>query len=77
MSSRLRAYITQWKKGNIEIKNDIKYKNVEIIERKDIIKLVYSNIDKTNITSEQIEKIYLKYPNLKSILNLVHEFRDI
>lgn len=50
---------------------------IKIIERKDIIKLLYTNIDRTNITSEQIEKIYLKYPHLKSIINLVHEFLDI
>lgn len=49
---------------------------MEIIE-KNIIKLSYSNIDKINLTSEQIKKVDLNYPNLKSILNLVHEFCDI
>lgn len=76
-SSTLRTYMAQWKKNNKNLKEDLINNKIDIIEKKRLLKLLYKPMDKVGFTCSQLEKIYLKYPNLKIIFDLVNEFRDI
>ena len=69
--------MAQWKKNNKNLKEDLINNKIDIIEKKRLLKLLYKPMDKVGFTCSQLEKIYLKYPNLKIIFDLVNEFRDI
>lgn len=50
----------------------------ENIERKNLIKLLYKDIEKIeSITKEQLEKVLMLYPQLKQIYQLVKQFKEI
>lgn len=76
-SSTIRNYMSQWKKNNKQLKENIRDNKIEVIEKNKLIKLLYTPIEKSGITLIQLESIYLEYPNLKIILDLVKEFRNI
>ena len=76
--SSIHSYITNWKSSHKNTYNaEMKPKNnVEIIERNNLIKLLFKQKVK-KISSEQLERVFNEYPSYASILNLVKQFRKL
>ena len=52
--------------------------NTEVIERRWLIKLLYSSIENVKgITEGQIEKVLISYPMIRTVYHIVREFKEI
>ncbi|QSZ28432.1 ISL3 family transposase [Aceticella autotrophica] len=81
--SSIRHYISEWKhrykkEYDKDKSNDNGDKISELIERKNLIKLLYKPIEEVKmITQEQLDRVCNEYPFYASIYHLVNEFREI
>ena len=76
-TSILRGYTTQQRKI-IKAENEYALRNTELIQRKDVISLIFRPIEKAkNITAEQAERIFREYPVVGEIYGIIHSFREI
>lgn len=78
-NSTLRQYMSSWKHNlKNEYTNRDSGKNIEIIERKNLVKLLYRPLDKIKeISPEILEHVNTKYPEFINIVNLVRQFKQI
>ena len=54
------------------------FENTELIERKDIVKLLYKPIeDVKGLTEGQLERVISEYPVIGKIINCVSSFREL
>jgi hypothetical protein len=76
-TSILRVYTTQQRKI-MKAENEYALRNTELIQRKDVISLVFRPIELVkNITAEQAERIFREYPVVGEIYGIVHSFKEI
>lgn len=76
-ASTIRMYVSRMRRLTKEAraKNEIK---AETIERKQIIKLLYKPITQVNkITEQQLNRLYIKYPQTSKIYDILSEFKTI
>lgn len=78
-ASTLRNYMIDWKRNRkSKYFNKIKEKNIKIIERKNLIKLLFKPIDKIKeLNKEILEYVNIQYPVFVNIVNLVKQFRQL
>ncbi len=76
----LRCYQSNFKKALYEKQqnsND-KVQNTETLNRSLLLKVLYNPVSKVkNLSSEQLEKVYDKYPMFKKIIDLVNRFKAV
>lgn len=79
-NSTVSHYITDWKvihKSTYLDAIQVK-RNSEIIERKTLIQLLYRPIDKIkNLSSNQLNKVFIEYPIYSDIISVVEQFRKL
>lgn len=80
-SSTIRHYISEWKRRKIsvaETSENINKNQQTLIERKNLLKLLYHPIEKVKgITNEQFQKVCCEYDCFKTIHSLVWDFKNI
>jgi len=76
----VRQYISKWKKFRVQLydnSNETKIKT-EILERKDVFRLLFHSLDKVNsISSHSYEALCTEYPCFACIHSLVWDFRNL
>ena len=76
--STLRHYIAEWKRRSKHVGNLEKSAEDVIINRKDILKLLYNPISRVDIiTMDQFEAVREQYPCFASVYDLVWDFKNI
>lgn len=76
--STIRMYATRMKKLDKEAIKEVTDKNVEFIERRLLIKLLYKPLeDVKKLSQEQLNKILIKYPLVNKIYQVILEFRNL
>ena len=77
-ASTVRHYISKLKKSLFEEPQLLHDTEFEFVKRKEIIALLFhSKKTKTKLSEGQIKEIYKLYPKIKSVIDLVNDFRDI
>lgn len=73
--SLVRKFITNLRK---EIMENKEITNIDYIQRKDLISLLYKPLEKVkNITTVQLDKLLKKHENLKLVFDILNEFKQI
>lgn len=76
----IRYYQSKFKKALYEKQQNSseKAKSTEMIARSILLKALYNPVEKIkNLSSEQLEKVYDKYPMFKTIIDLVNSFKSV
>lgn len=79
-STLLRHYRSKFKKDLYEEQQNSgnKVQNTETLNRSLLLKVLYNPVSKIkNLSSEQLEKVYDKYPMFKKIVDLVNRFKAV
>ena len=75
--STIRMYATHKRRHNQALYNDAQ-KNIEVIERKYILKLLYNPIEKVKgIREEQLSKVIAEYPKLSVAYDLLSSYKAL
>ena len=76
-NSTIRMYASRKRRLNQAAVDEYR-KNIEFIERKDLLKLLYNPIERVKaISQEQLNKVVGLHPQLLSVYDLIHNFRAI
>ena len=77
--STVRHYVGTWKSRLKEIyMGDKKSENIEFVERKKLLELLYKPQEKIrNLSVEQLTQVYIEYPVFAKIISLVTEFKKL
>ena len=75
--STIRMYATRKRRHNQALFNETQ-KNIEVIERKYILKLLYNPIAKVKgISEEQLSKVIAEHPKLSAVYDLISSYKAL
>lgn len=76
--SNIRMYISHMKKLNKELSKNRNEENIEFIDRRLLIKLLYKPLEKVRkITQEQLNQVLILYPIIGTVYRLVSDFKSV